>query len=204
MPVVILGSPPTEAVSVKNASAYEQQTRELEKGNLGMGDLLLARGANMSPCGVYRYSLWRTWDDKKPRLPFICLNPSTADANIDDPTIRRCIGFARREKLGGIVVANLFALRATDPQELRRHDIAYGPGNYKALLDFMHDALIENMAIVCAWGASEHARGQGAWRITNLMKSEGCRGICLGKTRDGSPRHPLYVSAGQPFEEFTP
>lgn len=160
----------------------------------------MERGAIISNCGLYRYRLWRRWGDGH-NLYFVMLNPSTADADADDPTIRRCIGFARKMFCGGIVVANLFGFRATRPEELRRQDYAFGPGNYDALREFMADALIENMAIICAWGSSTYAKN-GSWRVTNLMKAEGCRGICLGKTKDGSPRHPLYVSASQPFENY--
>jgi len=93
-----------------------------------MTDLLLQRGAVISPCGLYRYSLTRTWSAALP-LPFVMLNPSTADADIDDPTIRRCMAFARREHAGGIIVANVFAYRATSPADLWKATDPFGPWN---------------------------------------------------------------------------
>lgn len=85
-----------------------------------MASLFVESDARLSPCGLYRYTLTRTWDATKPRACWIGLNPSTADASEDDPTIRRMCGFADAWKCGGIIVVNLFALRATDPKELRR------------------------------------------------------------------------------------
>lgn len=160
----------------------------------------ISKSAIISSCGKYRYRLMRQWAPL-PLLPFIMLNPSTADADVDDPTIRRCMGFARRAGLGGITVSNLFAYRATQPSELKTAPFTFGPDNYHWLRDFVENALVSNLAIVCAWGSSEYAAG-GYRAVTELMKSEGSRGVCLGRTKDGSPRHPLYVKADQPFEEF--
>ncbi len=161
-----------------------------------MSDLLLRRSATISPCGLYRYRLERTWGDAPP-LTFVMLNPSTADADIDDPTIRRCMSFARRGGFGGIVVVNLFGLRATDPKALIRADNPYGSGNFDAL-----GTVLESRGdIVCAWGAHGQAVNTAK---TFLLRAKGYRATlkCLGKTRDGSPRHPLYVRADQPLEAF--
>jgi len=87
-------------------------------------------GAIVSDDGLYRYRLWRRWDAECPTMVWIMLNPSTADAEVDDPTIRRCIGFARREHCGGIEVVNLYALRATNPAA---HPTPEGPENAKAI-----------------------------------------------------------------------
>jgi len=85
----------------------------------------VVRSAVLSDCGTYRYSLTRRWSPG-PLLGWVMLNPSRADALVDDPTIRRCVGFARRWGFAGIVVRNLYALRATDPRELSRHPAPVG------------------------------------------------------------------------------
>ena len=156
-------------------------------------ELLSERGASLSECARYRHSLWRRWDAERPSLGFIMLNPSVADSTIDDPTIRRCIGFAKREGYGGIRVANLFDLRSTDPKNLLTADDPIGPEPDP----FIHLAG-SCTAFVAAWGAvakplrwraKEVAEVFGAWRTL----------LCLGTTKDGSPRHPLYVRGDAPL-----
>lgn len=172
-------------------------------GDAIMGDLFGAavepafyRNAVISDCGHYRYRLERRWSDAPP-LPFVMLNPSTADAMEDDPTIRRCMGFARREGAGGIVVANLYAYRATKPEEMMRAAAPLGADNVEVLGNVAIEAVAAGQSIVCAWGAN--CKGESAIRI---FKHAGARLVCLGKTKDGSPRHPLYVRADQPLEPF--
>ena len=111
--------------------------------------------AEISPCGLYRYRLTRTWDAAAPALLFVMLNPSTADASEDDPTIRRCLGFARRERAGGLVVANLFAFRATDPKALEDAADPIGPDNARWIETCVRET---SGPIVAAWGASVRAR----------------------------------------------
>ena len=104
---------------------------------------------------THRYLLARSWQPGLPVMTWIMLNPSTADAFADDPTIRRCVSFARREGCGGIVVTNLFALRATDPRELRLHSDPVGACN---------DQVIDAHAcgtVVVAWGAGGNLSGRG-------------------------------------------
>lgn len=149
-----------------------------------------ARGAVISPCGRYRYRLWRRWG-AAPAACFIMLNPSTADADVDDPTIRRCIAFAKRWGCGGIRVVNLFAWRATDPAALvqaRRDgfDIA-GAYNHVHLVSATGDA----GRVIAAWGAHPLARDR--WIYAARWLRPGTDVACLGTTKDGSPRHPLYV-----------
>lgn len=156
------------------------------------------KGAIISDCKRYRYRLTRTWDDYRDPLPFVMLNPSTADSEIDDPTIRRCMGFAKREGAGGIVVANLYAYRATDPVSLWARDDPYGPENDMALTDITAWAAGTDVPLVCAWGA----HGGRNNRPIVLMQKSGARLMCLGRTKDGHPRHPLYVRADQPLEPY--
>lgn len=160
----------------------------------------ILRTAQISTCGTWRYRLTRYWGPG-PMLPFVMLNPSTADAEIDDPTIRRCMGYARRENAGGIIVANLFALRSTDPSALKSHAFAFGAGNYDALWCAAVDALAHDLPVVCAWGAGGTIN-DGDKTAVDILKRAGARLACLGKTKDGHPRHPLYLRADQPLEKF--
>ncbi len=89
----------------------------------------MTKGAAFDSTGTYRYALWREWDASAPRLGFVLLNPSTADAENDDPTLRRCMGFARAWGYGSLQIVNLFAYRATVPDALRWVADAVGPEN---------------------------------------------------------------------------
>jgi hypothetical protein len=118
------------------------------------------------------------------------LNPSTADATSDDPTIRRCLGFARDWEYGGIVVHNLFGLRATNPAELKTHPDPVGRDNDRWLLG----AAESRLATVCAWGAHGHLHNR-AGIVLGLLRDRGVTPMCLGRTQAGQPRHPLYIPA---------
>lgn len=155
--------------------------------------------ASISGCGTYRFRLTRYWGPGS-MLPFVMLNPSTADAEVDDPTIRRCMSFARREGAGGVVVANLCAFRSPSPKDLDKAPDPFGPGNQDALCNIALEAVANNQPIVCAWGAHGHQRGDGY--AIKLFLETGARLVCLGRTADGHPRHPLYVKGDQPFEVF--
>ena len=158
------------------------------------------RDALISPCGQYRYSLVRQWDRTKPYLPFVMLNPSTADATIDDPTIRRCMSFARREGCGGVVVVNLSAFRATDPKRLRQVDDPIGPLNRQVIYDAVTVAAEAGVPVICAWGVNDITRAASVALI--MAREAGAQIMCLGKTTDGHPRHPLYVRGDQPLEVY--
>lgn len=163
-------------------------------------EALPASDAILSPCGGYRYLLTRRWGAGR-ALAIVMLNPSTADASVDDPTIRRCMGFARREGFDGIEVANLYAFRATKPGKLALVDDPEGPDN----LDHLRRLAIQRRdggVILCAWGASEHADPGHVRGVTNQLQHYGAALVCLGKTKAGAPRHPLYVHADQALERF--
>ncbi|ATS92337.1 DUF1643 containing protein [Stenotrophomonas phage vB_SmaS_DLP_5] len=155
--------------------------------------------AVISPCEKYRYLLRRGGNDP---LPFVMLNPSTADANTDDPTIRRCMGFAKREGRNGIVVVNLYAFRTAYPAQMKSaaaegFDIV-GPLNDYNLSLVSHSY----PAVVCAWGAS-HVDPERVKFVVDLMRKN-CNVLCFGTTREGHPRHPLYLKGDAPLVEFNP
>lgn len=141
--------------------------------------------ASISDCGTYRYGLKRVWDDAKPVVAWIMLNPSTADAEQDDPTIRRCVGFSKAWGYGGLAVVNLFALRATNPKYLWLVDDPVGPEN-----DVFISEITQGRRVVAAWGAAARATSR-AERVMMLLAHRKIE--CLGTTAMGHPRHPLYV-----------
>lgn len=149
-------------------------------------------GATISADGRYRYKLWRRWSvdhDCPSWVPaFVMLNPSTADGDRDDPTIRRCVGFARGWGYKGVDIYNLFAYRATDPSDLARARDIVGPENGKYLRE-----IFGRQVIVAAWGAHPVARDR-AQRLVAAASPMACLS-CLGVTASGAPRHPLYVRA---------
>ena len=155
--------------------------------------------AVISECGQYRYVLRRSLGSAlrwyKPML-FIMLNPSTADAEKDDPTVRRCKYFAEREGATHLTVVNLFALRATDPRALSAHPDPVGPDNDKHLIEECKRHSL--LPIVAAWGSNKFAELRA---LDVVQKTEG-RLFCLGKTKSGSPRHPLYVNSKQELIEL--
>lgn len=150
--------------------------------------------AKFSPDRCYRYELGRLWDDTLPSLVVIGLNPSTADEAEDDPTIRRCMGFARGFGCGSLIMLNLFAWRATDPRELRRVPHPIGIDNDSHILRagvFWPPAII-----VAAWGVHGALYGR-AREVRRLLRTEDVHH--LGLTKDGHPRHPLYLRADTPL-----
>ena len=154
-------------------------------------------GAAFSRDRRYRYRLWRRWDRSRPAIAFCMLNPSTADARRDDPTIRRCIGFARDWGYGGIEVVNIFALRATDPRALRSARDPVGPRNDA----FMRQAAARS-PVVIAWGVHGALRGRGATALR--LFGPRTRLLALGRTRSGAPRHPLYLRRDAEAVEYAP
>jgi hypothetical protein len=148
----------------------------------------MRRSAIFDVTSHYRYSLTRRWDAALPRLGFVMLNPSTADDATDDPTIRRCISFARAWGFGALEVVNLFAYRATDPEVLRIVTDPLGPNN-----DYFIGEMVSRSArIVVAWGIHGTLKGRDCAAMSLL----GPGLHCLGVTIAGHPRHPLYIGAG--------
>jgi hypothetical protein len=161
------------------------------------GDLPETSSAVISDDGVYRYLLMRRIAPVGRVMTFLMLNPSTADALVDDPTIRRCKSFAVREGAGTLYVVNLYALRATDPRELAAHVDPVGPRND----EFLRIQGMSATTLVAAWGNGGSLHGRGA-EVTVMLAEAGVRLMCLGRTRSGEPRHPLYVRADKPLEPY--
>ena len=135
----------------------------------------------------YRYTLGRTWDCDKERLLFVMLNPSKADANIDDPTIVSCMKFAKRWGYGGLVVGNLFALRSPHPRDLFQHSDPVGPDN-----DYHLQRLAEDCkTVVAAWGTPAKAFSLFRERQAYVKELLQGRMKCLGRTTEGYPKHPM-------------
>lgn len=149
----------------------------------------MKRSAVISGCGQFRYHLSRNWTDEDAAiLLFVMLNPSTADAETDDPTIRKCIGFADRLRYGAIEVVNLFAYRATDPRALKAAGYPVGPENDGCIAAAARRAT----DVVCAWGANARGLARPA-AVLGLLQQCGVRPKYLHKTADGIPSHPLML-----------
>ena len=143
----------------------------------------MRRGAAFSACRNYRYALWRRWDEKRPLVLFVGLNPSKADEKHDDPTSRRCIGFARSWGFGGLCLANLFAFCATVPKDLKAAEDPVGCDNDSWLRCLAGEADL----VVAAWGNDGAFRGRSC-EVIGLLGD--CH--CLGVNATGEPVHPLY------------
>lgn len=141
--------------------------------------------------GEYRYTLTRVWDTALPIITFVLLNPSTADAVELDPTMRRCVGFAKREGYGGMKIVNLYAFRTKDPKEMLAAVDPVGPEN---------DGVLARVAgtVVAGWGTNASpARVAHVLALLPQLHA-------LGLTKNGHPRHPLYVRADAPLVRWTP
>lgn len=121
-------------------------------------------------------------------INFIMLNPSTADETLNDPIITRCIGFARRWQYTSLIVTNLFAFRATDPADLKRAADPVGVEND----DYIRKIATNSAAVVVAWGV-HGAHMDRAASVLRLLREAGVNPYCLGVTKDGHPKHPLYL-----------
>lgn len=153
--------------------------------------------ARFSPCRRYRYWLSRIWAPDEPKVAFVGLNPSTADENVDDPTIRRCVGFAGRWGYGGVYMLNLFAIRTPYPRLMRRASDPIGPNNDEWIRVILRDQVSR---CIVAWGNSG----------THLDRAEQFAGLtdaplyCLATNKGGQPKHPLYVKGDVEPVEWKP
>lgn len=141
--------------------------------------------------GDYRYTLTRVWDPTLPVITFVLLNPSTADEAQLDPTLRRCVGFAKREGFGGMLILNLYAFRTKDPKVMMAAPDPIGPDN---------DRVLANVTgtVVAGWGTkAEPARVSQAVALLPRLQA-------LGVTKKGHPQHPLYVPANAPLIQWVP
>lgn len=142
------------------------------------------------PEPVYRYVLWRRWrEGDVGRVCFVMLNPSTADEQTNDATIRRCLGYANTWGYDGLTVCNLYGYRATDPRALRKIADPVGPDNDRILESYVRSAAL----VVCAWGA--HGEPRGAQISPHLVAWARNPLHALGVTKLGAPRHPLRLAA---------
>ncbi|QRQ86297.1 DUF1643 domain-containing protein [Cupriavidus oxalaticus] len=159
-------------------------------------------GCILSDCEQYRYRLWREWDASQPALGFIMLNPSTADHQVNDPTITRCLQRAVAGRYGRLEVVNLFPLRSTDPAGLLTHAAPLGRED-TANASIM-DALDRCSLVICAWGAHKAAPAR-AEEVLRIIRLRGRSALLhhLGLNQGGSPKHPLYIAAKVRPQPFT-
>lgn len=157
----------------------------------------MKRTAQISPCGKFRYRFGRAWADAKP-LVFVMLNPSTADADVEDATIRRCVRFAHAHDFGGIDVVNLFAYRATKPEDLRRAGYQVGPENDQHIVDAVRGA-----GAVCFAGGSNVAGLERPQVVLPLIRAQAVEPQCLCIKRSGYPQHPLMLPSNCRLQPFT-
>lgn len=155
--------------------------------------------AYISKCGQYRYLLERNWAENDAVWPilFVMLNPSTADAYKDDPTIRRCVSFAQSMRKNVLYVANLYAYRATSPTELKKVTDPIGPKNKRCLTKLV--SLFPR--VICAWGKA--AEKEHAMWFYGLCNNNLCTMQCFGTNKDNSPRHPLYLPKTAELKEYS-
>lgn len=152
-------------------------------------DNLTGGGAVFDIAHQYRYLLWRRWNTAQPMLGFIMLNPSRANAGADDPTSTRCNNRAISLGYGGVLVANLFAYRATDPRQMKMMNDPVGRWNDDAI----RFALAQAGMVIAAWGQDGRHRDRQL-DVIAIAQEHKVRLHHLGLTKDGLPRHPLYIS----------
>ena len=162
--------------------------------------MLLASDAVISVCGTYRYRLDRVWGPGD-RLGWCLLNPSVAGKEVNDPTVVRCVGFTKAAGYDGMSVFNLYARRATDPYDLVDDSLDnVGPRYW----DYVEDVLREVSAVVCAWGANIMATDRAQVVLATITRMYPAMPLlCLGTTKSGAPRHPLYLPLTSTLRPYT-
>lgn len=155
-----------------------------------MTDLFMIREADICPTGLYRWWLLRVWDDRLPLLIIVMLNPSTADAERDDPTVLALIHFAKLWGYGGLRIVNLFAWRASQPAEMLKAADPIGDSNGLHIGTAISYARETTGRILVAWGNGGHHLDQDE-RFIARARSAGVELVCLGMTQDCSPKHPM-------------
>lgn len=145
----------------------------------------MEKSAILSADRKYRYVLTRIWDETKPTVVFIGLNPSTADEEVDDKTIRKYIGYAKRWGYGKLIMVNLFAFRSTDPSMLKRVEDPVGPDNDS----YIQKCVSESNLVIACWGNHGKLLNRDKVLMDSLPNL-----VCLKRNKNGTPHHPLYLS----------
>lgn len=157
-----------------------------------MAEKFLDQGATFNEVRGRRFLLWRTWDADRPTMLVIGLNPSTADENVLDPTLRKCVGFAKLWGYGKLFMANVYSFRSTDPVGIRTWNEPDDENTKHILL-----AAAQSSYVLAAWGSFAAGGVYGRARLRNhsemLMAKLDRQVDCLGMTNDWYPRHPLYI-----------
>lgn len=160
----------------------------------------MLKAAEISECGTYRYQLTRQWAEGVDLTRLVCfigLNPSTADATKDDQTIKKLTGFTERWGYDGFRIVNLYAIRSRHPKVMRVAPDPIGPMNEQWIVRTAR----ESQLVVACWGNHITTRNRGP-SVLQLLKAIGVQVKCLGKTRDGQPKHPLFLPYETPLVDI--
>lgn len=174
---------------------------------------IIRSDAEISNCGKHRYSLTRFWDEDKPKICFIGLNPSRADASFNDPTITKCIKFAQRWterhlqfdtpnelRYGGLYFMNLYSFRSPEPKILKQA-ISVGDA-YQDKTDYKLVEIIDQcISVVCCWGSWNFIEHRSKEVLALIKKRERLM-YCLGTNKDGQPKHPLYLKDASELQQY--
>lgn len=194
---------PTSVVVARGANwAKKELARRIRAELAPKEDAVEEKWAALDGTLAYRLSLGRIWDRALPPMVLFGLNPSTADAEKDDQTIRRGRTFAKREGKGSLLMLNLFAFRSTDPKLLETVEDPVGPKNDETIRTVLMSGGGPKL-VVCAWGslANEKQRAR-AKEVVEMIRDAGCEPMCFGRTKDRSPRHPSRLANDVVLEDY--